>query len=76
MITAAKRRLSWGYSLALIALLLTCIPAPAQGCSQCHEAVGQTPTRTQAAYRRGILVLVLAGACIFSSGIIAIRRFR
>ena len=51
-------------------------PAHAQGCSQCAEAVGQTPIRTQTAYRRAIIVLVLAGSTVFTGALIALRRFR
>ena len=61
--------------LALV-LLLGSLSAEAQGCSQCREAVGQTPARTQQAYRRGIIVLVLAGAGVFGMSLLAIRRFR
>ena len=62
--------------LLALALLLSGIHAQAQGCSQCREAVGQTPARTQEAYRRGIIVLVLAGAGVFGMSLLAIRRFR
>jgi len=51
-------------------------PAHSQGCSQCREAVGQTPARTQTAYRRGILIMVSAGATVFAAGLITLRRFR
>jgi len=63
------------FPLILLALCLA-IPAHAQGCSQCAEAVGQTPIRTQTAYRRAIVVLVLAGSTVFGSALIALRRFR
>jgi hypothetical protein len=56
-------------------LALAMVPAGAQGCSQCREAVGQTPARTQAAYRRGIVVLMVAGLSVFGAGLVAIRRF-
>jgi hypothetical protein len=48
----------------------------AQGCSQCAQAVGQTPPATQAAYRRGILVLVVAAGSVFTSALIVLKRFR
>jgi hypothetical protein len=50
--------------------------ASGQGCSQCAEAVGQTPARTQMAYRRAIAVLVVAGATVFGAGLVVLRRFR
>jgi hypothetical protein len=64
--------------LVLLAVLtgLSAMPATGQGCSQCREAIGQTPARTQAAYRRAILVLVGAGATIFTGVVVALRRFR
>ena len=59
-----------------ILLLGLCIPAHPQGCSQCREAVGQTPARTQTAYRRGILLMVLSGATVFSVAVFTLRRYR
>ncbi len=50
--------------------------ASAQGCSQCREAVGQTPPRTQAAYRAAIVVMVTGGASVFGVGILLLRRYR
>jgi hypothetical protein len=65
-------------ALGTLVLLLACLPTPAraQGCSQCTQAVGQTPAQTRSAYRRAITVMVVAGAGIFSAGIIVMRRFR
>jgi hypothetical protein len=58
-------------------LLLLCSPAiHPQGCSQCREAVGQTPAQTQAAYRRAIVLMVLASATVFTAGVLTLRRFR
>ena len=48
----------------------------AQGCSQCTQAVGQTPPATQDAYRRGIIVLVLAAGGVFTSALVVLKRFR
>lgn len=62
----------WGLLLAM-ALGGT---ARAQGCSQCREAVGQTPAQTQRAYRRGIFVLVAAVGCLCGATVVVIRRFR
>ena len=63
--------------LAILALTL-CLATPAhpQGCDQCREAVGQTPIRTQTAYRRAIAVLVLAGASVFTAAVVTLRRYR
>jgi hypothetical protein len=63
-------------TLALGLLLLLASAAHAQGCDQCREAIGQTPPRTQQAYRRAITVLVLAGTTIFAGTILALKRFR
>ena len=52
------------------------IPVHAQGCSQCREAVGQTPARTQAAYRRAIALMVVAGSSIFTAALFTLKRFR
>ena len=66
------------FALLAMVLFLAAIarPATAQGCSQCRESVGQTPARTQQAYRRGIVVMVLAGAVVFTSTLVVLRRFR
>lgn len=53
-----------------------CVGAQAQGCSQCRETVGQTPARTQTAYRRAILLLVGAGAAVFGAGVVVARKYR
>ena len=55
---------------------MTAVPASAQGCSQCGEAVGQTPARTQGAYRKAILVLMFAGGGVFTAALVALKRFR
>ena len=47
-----------------------------QGCAQCRETLGQTPIRTQQAYRRAITLMVLAGATVFTASFIALKRFR
>ena len=77
-IPAQRRSLSWACSLAALVLLLLCslTPTHAQGCSQCRESVGQTPARTQTAYRRAILLMLAAGATVFTGGLVALRRFR
>ena len=57
-------------------LLMGQAASHAQGCSQCRETVGQTPARTQQAYRRGILLLIAASSCVFLTTLVAIRRLR
>ena len=61
----------------LLLLLLALSPkARAQGCDQCREAVGQTPIRTQTAYRRAIVLMVLAGSTVFTAALVTLRRYR
>ena len=57
-------------------VIFSATPASAQGCSQCAQAVGQTPPATRAAYRRAIAVMVLAGTGVFTAGVLTLRRFR
>ena len=64
----------WGK--LLFALLLFAPPAHPQGCSQCRESIGQTPIRTQTAYRRAITLMVIASASVFTAGVVLLRRFR
>jgi hypothetical protein len=73
-----SRNLSAAGLLATAILLTPCPPptAHAQGCSQCREAVGETPAATRAAYRRAIIVMVAAGTTIFAAALITFRRFR
>jgi len=62
--------------LILLAGLCISTPADAQGCSQCRDAVSQTPAQTQTAYRRAIALMVAAGATVFAAGLVTLRRFR
>ncbi len=64
--------------LALLALFFTAgaIPGHPQGCNECRETIGQTPARTQSAYRRAILLMVVASGTIFTAGVVILRRFR
>jgi len=62
--------------LLLALCLLAPVPARAQGCSQCRESIGQTPIRTQTAYRRAITLMVIASASVFTAGVVLLRRFR
>ena len=72
--TKSLGRLLPGLILALV--LLTTIQAHPQGCSQCRETIGQTPARTQSAYRKAIVVLVIAGTGLFTASVLVMRRFR
>ena len=62
----------------LFSLVLLFPPTAAhpQGCAQCRESLGQTPIRTQQAYRRAITLMVLAGTTVFTASFIALRRYR
>lgn len=50
--------------------------AHAQGCSQCADQVRATPAAVQSAYRRAIVLLVLAGGGVFTGAVLTLRRFR
>jgi len=63
-------------ALILLAGLSLAVPAHSQGCSQCRDAVGQTPAQTQTAYRRAITLMVVAGATVFAAGMVTLKRFR
>jgi hypothetical protein len=56
--------------------LFLAIPAHPQGCAQCRDTVGQTPARTQTAYRRAIILMVAAGSLVFGAALVTLRRFR
>lgn len=65
-------------AIAIIVLIWAgyALPASAQGCSQCAEAVGQAPARTISAYRHAIVILVVSGVGVFGAGLVVMRRFR
>jgi F0F1-type ATP synthase membrane subunit c/vacuolar-type H+-ATPase subunit K len=65
-----------GWWLGIALGLALCGSAGGQGCSQCRESVGQTPERTQRAYRRAIVVMVVAAGCVCGATVMAVRRFR
>ena len=68
-------RSSLASALFVLALLLPAT-AHSQGCSQCRETIGQTPAKTQTAYRRAIVLLVVAGGGVFGAALVALKRFR
>ena len=62
--------------LIVFCALLAPAAAHSQGCNECRETVGQTPVRTQTAYRRAILLMVFYSAGIFTASVVILRRFR
>jgi len=67
----------WRYSLlATTALLLFTRTAHAQGCTQCLDSTRATPPAVQAAYRHAIYLLGGAGATLFITATLFIRRER
>ena len=62
--------------LVFLVFLCPIPPAHPQGCSQCRESIGQTPIRTQTAYRRAITLMVIASGSVFTAGVVLLRRFR
>ena len=62
--------------LVLLLCLLSVSYAGAQGCSQCREAVGQSPAAVQRGYRRGILCMVIAAGTLGTASALTLRRFR
>ena len=63
-------------TIFLALCLLLPIPAHSQGCTQCRETMGQTPARTQSAYRRAITLMTVAGSTVFLASLFALKRFR
>jgi len=63
-------------ALILLSALSLANPARSQGCSQCREAVGQTPARTQTAYRNAIILMLAAGSIVFAGALLTLKRFR
>jgi len=50
--------------------------AHAQGCTQCLDSARATPPAVQAAYRHAVILLGCAGATLFISGTLLLRRQR
>lgn len=65
----------WGWACVVFGSIAS-TQARGQGCSQCAQAIGQTPPETRRAYRRAISVLVISGAAVFGAGAVALKRFR
>ena len=60
----------------LLTLILTCSASRAQGCAQCQDSTASTPARTQAAYRRAIILMTVSAGSIFIGGVFLLRRHR
>jgi hypothetical protein len=52
------------------------VQALGQGCSQCLDSTRATPPSVQAAYRHAIILLGGAGATLFITGTLLLRRQR
>lgn len=66
-------RLGLRLVLALL-LLLSGLPAHAQGCAQCLDSTRATPPQVQAAYRHAIYLLAGAGTSLFLAGTLLLRK--
>jgi hypothetical protein len=64
------------FVLGVLLFLAFSLGARGQGCSQCRDQVGQTPERTQQAYRRGIGVLIAAVGLVCGATVLVARTFR
>ena len=68
--------------IALIATILTIAPlahapsAHAQGCAQCLDNTAAAPPKTQAAYRRAIILLTLTAGGLFVTTLALFKRHR
>jgi hypothetical protein len=52
------------------------VPSLGQGCTQCLDSTRATPPAVQAAYRHAIFLLGGAGATLFITGTLLLRRNR
>lgn len=63
--------------LAIAAACILLTPAiHAQGCAQCQDNLRSTPPQTQRVYRHAIALMAFAGAGIFVTSFLVMRRFR
>jgi hypothetical protein len=68
-----------GFLLAaflLLALVTTPATAHPQGCTQCLDNTAATPPKTQAAYRRAVILLTLTAGGLFVTTLILFKRHR
>ena len=68
-------RLRWLWIAGFFAMCVA-LPALGQGCAQCLDSTRATPPAVQAAYRHAILLLGGAGATLFITGTLLLRRQR
>lgn len=72
-----KRRVSTlSQGICLAALLCFAQPSHAQGCSQCKDNAAATPPRTQAAYRRAIILMTVTATTLFAGTVLLFKRIR
>jgi hypothetical protein len=63
-------------TLLIAAVLTIAPPAHTQGCTQCLDNTAATPPKTQAAYRRAIVLLTLTAGGLFVTTLVLFKRHR
>jgi hypothetical protein len=62
--------------IALFAASLLTPFVHAQGCTQCQDNTAATPPKTQAAYRRAIILMTVTGGSLFLGTLVFFKRHR
>ncbi|MGA7156610.1 MAG: copper resistance protein CopC [Acidobacteriaceae bacterium] len=70
-----ESRLRWLWLGGFFAMCMA-VQSLGQGCSQCLDSTRATPPSVQAAYRHAIFLLGGAGATLFITGTLLLRRQR
>jgi hypothetical protein len=70
-----ETRLRWLWLGGFFAMCMV-VQAFGQGCTQCLDSTRATPPAVQAAYRHAIILLGGAGATLFITGTLLLRRQR
>jgi len=70
-----ETRLRW-FWLGGFFVLCMAVQSFGQGCTQCLDSTRATPPSVQAAYRHAIILLGSAGATLFITGTLLLRRQR
>lgn len=70
-----ESRLRWLWIAGFFAMCMA-VQALGQGCAQCLDSTRATPPSVQAAYRHAIFLLGGAGAALFITGTLLLRRQR
>jgi hypothetical protein len=70
-----EQRLRWLW-LGGFFVMCMAVQAFGQGCAQCLDSTRATPPSVQAAYRHAIILLGAAGATLFITGTLLLRRHR